>query len=284
MLAAGYFRISFPLSAIVLIIAMTAQPVFAQEARSSGAREGPPRHHSDEDATGNGAKHEGVTPKDSGKTDTGGQRLPQEPKGTMAPDGKTPDGKTPGGKTPDGKASDGKTSDGKASDGKASDGKAADGKTSDGVDTRFGVLPRRLNNNRQINAKTELPPGKNFQRRLSQPPDALRPVVRNSIGLPIPSHDSGERERAHADTPGVPHNTGLGTPGVTGNQADRFSKAEGHFDRLTPNTNPIVKPVVPNRAAINGTGMAHRGFGPSQIGGPAATAGRISGTTIKPKH
>jgi len=207
--------------------------------------------------------------KDGGKTDTGGQRLPQEPKGTMATDGKT---------------TDGKTSDGKTSDGKTSDGKTSDSKASDGVDTRFGVLPRRLNNNKQISAKTALPPGKNFQRRLSRPADASRPVVRNSIGVPIPSHDNGERERAHVDTPGVPHNPEFGTPGVTGNQPGRFSKSEGHFDRLTPNTNPIVKPVVPNRAAINGTGMAHRGFGPSQIGGPAATAGRISGTTIKPKH
>jgi hypothetical protein len=259
MLAAGHLKIGFQLSAIVLTFALTAQPVFAEDARSSGARESAPRPHSDQDATGNGAKHEGMPAKDGGKTDTGGQRLPQEPKGTIAPDGKTSDGKT-------------------------SDGKTSDSKASDGVDTRFGVLPRRLNSNKQINAKTALPSGKNFQRRLSQPPDASRPVVRNSIGVPIPSHDSGERERAHVDTPGVPHNPELGTPGVTGNQPGRFSKTEGHIDRLTPNTNPIVKPVVPNRAAINGTGMAHHGFGPSQIGGPAAAAGGISGTTIKPKH
>src|SRR5271169_852029 len=176
MLAAGHLRIAFQLSAMVLTFALTAQPVFAEDARSSGARESAPRPHSDQDATGNGAKHEGMPAKDGGKTDTGGQRLPQEPKGTMATDGKT---------------TDGKTSDGKTSDGKTSDGKTSDSKASDGVDTRFGVLPRRLNGNKQINAKTALPSGKNFQRRLSQPPDASRPVVRNSIGVPIPSHDSG---------------------------------------------------------------------------------------------
>ncbi len=80
----------------------------------------------------------------------------------------------------------------------------------------------------------------------------------------------------------APHNPALETPGVTGNAAGRSSKAEGHFDRPMPQAHPVVRPIVPNRAAINGTGIMRHGSGPSQIGGPAVTG--ISGTTIKPKH
>ncbi len=259
-------RIGIRLSAIILLGALALQPAFAEDAGSSGARDSAPQHQSGEGAgAGNGARHDGGAAKDGKNSDAGGQRLPADSRGTPAAGGRPPDGA--------------------ASDSKASDSKALDVKTPDNVDTRSGMPPRRLNDGRPINARTESPPGRNFQRRLSLAPDASRPVVRNSIGLPISPRGIGERhDREHFDTQHATHNPALETPGITGSQAGRFSRVEGHIGVPAPNANPIVRPIAPNRAAINGTGMTNHGVGPSRIGGPTAAAGGISGTTIKPKH
>jgi hypothetical protein len=55
-------------------------------------------------------------------------------------------------------------------------------------------------------------------------------------------------------------------------------------DRPAAIAKPIVGSSVANRGSINGTGLVHRGSGPSGIGGPAKMQDGINGTTIRPTH
>lgn len=240
-------RIGLYFSVIVLVGASMTLPVFAEEAGSSGARD-EQRQGSGEDAAGNAAKPGQPVPRDDKNATPAGHRLPE------------------------------------------ANATSRDGRTPEDIDTRNGVPPRRPNAKPNtigdINARPELPAVKNFHRRMFPPQPTSHPVVRNSIGVPIPPREGGERrDREHSDDLSVPHGPVFETPGVTGNAAGRFPKTEGHFfDRPVPNTTPIVKPVAPNHAAINGTGVVHHGSGPSQIGGPTTATTGINGTTIRPQH
>jgi hypothetical protein len=236
-------RISFHVSAIVTIGALTMLSAFAEEARSR-ARDEASHRHSSEDAPGNAAEPGQPAPRDGKNAIPEGQRLPADTNGTVP-----------------------------------------DGKTSDGIDIRNGVPPRRLGAKRGINTKPELLAVRNLHRRMFPPQATSHPVVRNSIGVPIPTHEPGERrDSEHPDAFDVPHGPALETPGVIGNAARRLTKADGHSDRPVPNTNPIVRPSAPNHAAINGTGLVHHGSGPPGIGGPTTATTGINGTTIRPQH
>ena len=242
-------RIGFCILATVVVGALTTQPVFAEDAGSSGARD-EQRQHSGEDAAGDAAKPVRPVPRDDNDKNPVSPLSSPETKKTTVPDGKT----------------------------------------SDDIDTRNGVLPRRPNPKSHtvgdIKAKPNSPAVKNLHRRVFPPQAAPHPVVRNSIGVPIPPREGEERrDGEHPNALGAPRGPVFETPGITGNAAGRFPKTEGHFfDRPVPNTTPIVKPVAPNRAAINGTGVVRRGSGPPQIGGPTTATSGINGTTIRPPH
>jgi hypothetical protein len=241
-------RMGFCILATVVVGALMTQPVFAEDAGSSGARD-EQRQHSGDDAAGDAAKPDRPVPRDENDKNPGSPLSSPETKTTVP-----------------------------------------DGKTSDNIDTRNGVLPRRPNPKPNaigdIKAKPDLPAAKNLHRRVFPPQATPHPAVRNSIAVPIPPREGGERRDAeHPDALGVPQGPVFETPGATGNAAGRFPKTEGHFfDRPAPNTTPIVKPVVPNHAAINGTGVVRRGSGPPQIGGPTTATTGINGTTIRPPH
>ena len=240
-------RIGLYFSAIVLVGALTTLPVFSEDSGSSGPRD-EQRQHSGEDAAGSAAKPDQSMPRNDKAANPEGQRKPDA--NAISRDGRTPEY----------------------------------------IDTRNGVPPRRPNAKPNtigdINARPESPAVKNLHRRTFPPQATPHPVVRNSIGVPIPPREGGEQhDREHPDALTVPNSPVFGSPSITGNAAGRFPKTEGHFfDRPVPNTTPIVKPIVPNHAAINGTGVVRRGSGPPQIGGPTTATTGINGTTIRPPH
>ncbi len=241
-------RMGFRVLAVVVAGALTLPPAFGEDAGSSRAGDDALRQHSNEDAAGgNAAKSDQPAPRDDRNTIPEGQRLPDP--GATSHDERTPQD----------------------------------------IDTRNDVLPRRPNPKSHavgdLNAKPESPAMKNLHRRVFPPQTTPHPVVRNSIGVPIPPREGGERrDREHFDILGVPHGPVLETPGVTGNSTGHFSKTEQHFYRPVPNTPPGVRPITLNHAAINGTGVVRRGSGPPQIGGPTTATSGINGTTIRSPH
>lgn len=161
------------------------------------------------------------------------------------------------------------------------------GKSVDDIDTRISVQPRRLNSKLghagDGKATIESPATRNLHRRtflLSRPSN---PIVRNAVGASVPQHQGMDRGE-HSVPLGVPHNPAAATTGDAEGAGGRFAKAEGHIDHRMPGLNPPGGSTVPHYGAINGTGLARRGSGVSQVGGPRALATGINGSTIKPKH
>ncbi len=241
-------RMGLRVLATVVAGVLTLPPVCAEDAGSAGVRDDAARQHSSEDAAGgNASKSDRPAPRDDKTTVPEGQRLP-EPNAT-----------------------------------------GRDERTPQDIDTRNDVLPRRPSPKSHaigdVNAKPESPEMKNLHRRLFPPQTTSHPVVRNSIGVPIPPREGGEhRDREHFDAWGAPHGPASETPGMPGNSTGHFSKTEQHFYRPLPNTLPIVRPIAPNHAAINGTGVTRRSSGPPQVGGPTTATSGINGTTIRSPH
>ena len=80
----------------------------------------------------------------------------------------------------------------------------------------------------------------------------LQPVARNSIGMSVPSYSAKSRIAplaSYSHPIGGPDIRPI-TPGAAGARV-------------------VSLPTSPRTAAISGTGVMHRGVGPSQIGGPA---------------
>jgi len=77
-------------------------------------------------------------------------------------------------------------------------------------------------------------------------------------------------------------------PAVGGTSGAGFAKKPGggleSSRQPQLHTTPTVPTVVLSRPAISGTGVARRGYAPAAIGGPAKTAGGISGTAFRAKH
>ena len=80
----------------------------------------------------------------------------------------------------------------------------------------------------------------------------LQPVARNSIGMSVPSYSAKSpiAPLASYSHPFGGPNIRPITPGAAGARV-------------------VSRPTSPRTAAISGTGVMHRGVGPSQIGGPA---------------
>jgi hypothetical protein len=150
------------------------------------------------------------------------------------------------------------------------------------IDTRITVQPRRLG--KSVNPNTaharpaELPFARNpyHPRTLSALPRAPYLPIRNAIGLPIsPRGPVGLRDGLHPNS--LRASPSVVSPPVANTATGRFVGTGAAVPRSTPN---FVTPGA-GRGAINGTGLAPRHQGPSQIGRPKAVAG-INGTTIKP--
>ena len=160
------------------------------------------------------------------------------------------------------------------------------GKTPDGIDTRIAVQPRRAGDKpgKDTKAKIESPALGNLHRRTFPATRPSNQTVRNAVGVPVPRHDGGERyDGVHPGYVAVPHAPAVATTGITGSPSASPTKPEMRTDRPAAIAKPIVGSSAANRGPINGTGLVHRGSGPSGIGGPATAVGGISGTTIQPK-
>jgi hypothetical protein len=161
------------------------------------------------------------------------------------------------------------------------------GKTPDGIDTRITVPPRRAGDKpgKDTKAKIESPALGNLHRRTFPATRPSNQTVRNAVGVPVPRHDSGERhDGQHPGYIAVPHGPAVATTGITGSPSASPTKPEMRTDRPAAIAKPIVRSSVANRGPINGTGLVHRGSGPSGIGGPAKMQDGINGTTIRPTH
>jgi hypothetical protein len=147
-------------------------------------------------------------------------------------------------------------------------------KTPDGIDTRIAVQPRRAGAKLggDAKAKIELPAVVNPHRRTFPAVRTSNQTLRNAVGVPVPRHDSAERHD------GVHSGYSAGPYGAV------LTKPIGQIDRPAAIAKPLIAPTIANRGAINGTGLVHRGSGPSRIGGPSAAVVGINGTTIRSKH
>ncbi|MDR3421825.1 MAG: hypothetical protein P4L80_11380 [Xanthobacteraceae bacterium] len=148
-----------------------------------------------------------------------------------------------------------------------------------GIDTRISAQPPRVGTKlgRDAKAKSELPALANVHRRTFPAARPSGQTVRDAIGVPVSRHGSAERHSG-------PHGPRIATPGTTASPSANSTKPEERIERPAIIAKPLVAPSVANRGAINGTGLVHRGTGPSRIGGPSAAVVGINGTTIRSKH
>jgi hypothetical protein len=158
-------------------------------------------------------------------------------------------------------------------------------KPADDIDTRIGVQPRHINakpgnigDNKTI---IESAATRNLHRRTFLASRPSNDAVRNAIGVSISQHERMDH-REHSGSIAVPHNFAVTTGGAE-SAGGRVTRAEGHIDHLMANPNPPAGLIVLSHGAVNGTSLARRGPGPSQIGGPKASGAGINGTTIRPK-
>jgi hypothetical protein len=201
-----------------------------------------------------------------------------------------PAGKGEAGKEDHGSKGDhGKAEGSNARDASSPQPKAGD---SDRVDTHMDThtdsdaprpLPRRDDDHGQRAKPKSFP---DASARLHHPPAApvAGPVVRNAIGVALPPRETVTHSNGPAGAPPPPVTQAppaslavapLATPKAVGVGSNRMTHASAA---------PSITVPTPRSSAINGTGLVHRGTGPSQIGGPAKSAAVISGTAIKAKR
>lgn len=101
----------------------------------------------------------------------------------------------------------------------------------------------------------------------------------NAIGV-VPAR-SGFETATHSTIPTLRFPVVGGTSGVglvkPGAGLETFHQPQLH-------ATPTLPPVILSRPAISGTSLTRPGSAPAAIGGPAKTAGRISGTAFRAKH
>ncbi len=157
------------------------------------------------------------------------------------------------------------------------------GGNAEAIDTRITVVPRRPGGGRDKvggSRAVKLVAPRNLLARRVAVPNGTEPVVRNALGAVVPRRegfDQHNRERLSIVVP----NSASGASGLADSAIGRITKSQGSSGR-PPRL--IVRPVVVNRSAVNGTSLIRHGFAPSGIGGPAKTVAGINGTTIKSPH
>jgi hypothetical protein len=126
----------------------------------------------------------------------------------------------------------------------------------------------------KINSKT----GKHFRAQRTFVQHKNRPIVRNTIGVPIvPQY-----------IPPGPHVTPASLPkGVKAGAGEGVVKSgpgAGLAGVFHPNASVGLNGSSGNRGAISGTGFSRRGFIPAALGGQAKMTGSLSGSMIRPKY
>ena len=163
---------------------------------------------------------------------------------------------------------------------------------SDRVDTHIDAhtdsdaprLPLRRDDDRGQRAKPKSFPDSNARLHLPPAAPVSGPVVRNSIGVALPPREAVTHPNNPAAAPPPPVMrtppaalavAPLATPKAVGVVTNRMTHA---------NATPSITVPTARGSAISGTGLAHHGTGPSQIGGPAKSVAVINGTAIKAKR
>jgi hypothetical protein len=126
----------------------------------------------------------------------------------------------------------------------------------------------------RINSKI----GKHFRTQRTFVQHRNRPVVRNTIGVPIATHDLTPGQ--HAAPASVPTGVKAGAVGVIVKSGPGVGPA-GVFH---PNAGLGLSEAPGNRGAISGSGFTRRGFVPAALGGQMKTTGGLSGSMIRPKY
>ncbi|MGB7098440.1 MAG: hypothetical protein WBD95_06685 [Xanthobacteraceae bacterium] len=160
------------------------------------------------------------------------------------------------------------------------------GGNAEGIDTRITVPPRRSGGGRDKIAgpkAVELVAPRNLLAHRPGVPSGANPVVRNAVGAVVIRHEGFEQHNGERAPVVVPSSISA-TSNSTGGAIGKVTKPQGSFERPTTNSNLIVRPVVVNRSAVNGTSLIRPGSAPSGIGGPAKTVAGINGTTIRSPH
>jgi hypothetical protein len=201
-----------------------------------------------------------------------------------------PEGKGEGAKeNHGGKGDHGKSEGAAARDANSAQPKAGE---SDRIDTHIDAhtetdaprLPLRRDDDRGQRAKLKSFPDGNARLHHRPAAPVSGPVVRNSIGVALPPHEAVTHPNGSAAAPPPPVMrtppaalavAPLGTPKAVGVGMNRMTHASA--------TASITAPTA-RGSAISGTGLAHHGTGPSQIGGPAKSVAVINGTAIKAKR
>jgi hypothetical protein len=103
-----------------------------------------------------------------------------------------------------------------------------------------------------------------------------RPVVRNTIGVPIAPRDvmTGQRVAPAGMPTGVKGGDGLAKAGPSVGPTGAFH----------PNAGTAPGVPLTGRGAISGTGFPRRGFVPAGLGGQTKMSGGLSGSTVRPKY
>jgi len=152
------------------------------------------------------------------------------------------------------------------------------------IDSDTRRLPLRRDDDRGQRAKTKSFPDSNA--RLHHPPAApvSGPVVRNSIGVALPPRETVTHPNGPAAAPPPP--VMRIPPAALAVAPLATAKAVGvGTNRMThASATPSITVPTARGSAISGTGLAHHGTGPSQIGGPAKSVAVINGTAIKAKR
>lgn len=172
----------------------------------------------------------------------------------------------------------------KSSTGEGAPRETSAGGNAEGIDTRITVPPRRSGGGRDKIAgpkAVKLVPPRNLLARRAAVPSGAEPVVRNAVGAVVLRHAGFEQHNGERSLTVVPSSIS-GTSNPAASAIGRPVKSLGPSER--PTTSLIVRPVVVNRSAINGTNLIRAGSAPSGIGGPAKTVAGINGTTIRPPH
>jgi hypothetical protein len=170
----------------------------------------------------------------------------------------------------------------KISTGQGAPGEISAGGDAEGIDTRITVQPRRSGRGRdRVGGPKAVKLGapRNLLARRPVAPSGTEPAVRNAVGVVI-SRREGIEQHSGERSSIIVRNAASGALGAM----DGSAKPQGSIRRPTTNANLIVRPVVVNRGAINGTSLIRPGSAPSGIGGPAKTAAGLNGTTIRPPH
>ena len=163
---------------------------------------------------------------------------------------------------------------------------------SDRVDTHIDArpdsdaphLPLRRDDDRGPRATLKSFPDSNARLHHAPAAPISGPVVRNSIGVALSPHEAVTHPNSPGAAPPPPVMRTPPAPLAVAPMATPKAVGVGTNRMTHASAAPSITIPTARGSAISGTGLAHHGTGPSQIGGPAKSVAVINGTAIKAKR